>query len=87
MQMLFDGLMDNPATVPVYRGQWGHPVGFHNQYFEKLALLRGDKGARRILRDAGPKEIAVDDPGILYDIDTPEQLVLAHESGIGMFSN
>jgi CTP:molybdopterin cytidylyltransferase MocA len=34
-------------------------------------LLQADQGARSILRNHPPAVIDVDDPGCLYDIDTP----------------
>lgn len=64
----------NHAVVPVYDKRWGHPVGFQRSLFAPLAELRGDRGARRILELSQPKEIPVNDPGVLIDIDTPDQL-------------
>ncbi len=59
-----------------YRGARGHPVGFAARYREDLAALTGDAGARAVLkRDAARiRVVEVDDPGVLRDIDTPEDL-------------
>lgn len=62
--------------VPVHKGQFGNPVLWGCEHFARLMSLSGDKGARSLI--AGLKseavEIAVDDPGILADADTPESL-------------
>ena len=63
-------------AAPVYDGQRGHPVGLTEWVREELLALRGDEGARRILqRHAGSiQKIPVDDPGVLQDIDTPQDV-------------
>ena len=63
-------------AAPAYRGERGHPVGFAASYRDELVALSGDAGARAILgRDrARMRIVAVDDPGVLRDIDTPEDL-------------
>ena len=53
-------------------GRRGHPVGFSSRWFAALAALTGDQGARAIVQ-ANDKLItrcAVDDDGVLRDIDT-----------------
>jgi molybdenum cofactor cytidylyltransferase len=62
--------------APVRAGRRGHPVGFDRRYRDALMRLTGDQGARSVIaahRDA-LLEIAVDDPGILRDVDRPEDL-------------
>ena len=63
-------------AAPFYEGRRGHPVGMTEWVREELLALRGDEGARRILqKHAGSiQKIPVDDPGVLQDIDTPEDL-------------
>ena len=61
-------------AVPVYEGQWGNPVAFGACHREALLGLGGDQGARRLLQAHPVTEIAVPDPGILRDIDTPSDL-------------
>lgn len=65
------------ACVPVYAGQWGHPVGFGARYGEALAALSGDQGGRRLLQAGQVLEVEVDDPGIVRDVDVPEHLAQA----------
>ena len=79
-------LQDWPAVVPVCQGRRGHPVGFSARYREGLLGLGGDEGARRLL-EAEPEKVrwlAVDDPGICRDVDTPAALRAAlHGQGAG----
>ena len=64
-------------AAPVYRGRRGHPVGFQGVFREQLAGLSGDRGAQELLkRHTGQLSCwLVDDPGILLDIDTRDDLV------------
>jgi molybdenum cofactor cytidylyltransferase len=52
----------------------GNPVAFGRRHLPQLLALAGDRGARGIVRDNIVNEVAVDDPGILLDIDTPPDL-------------
>lgn len=63
-------------AVPVYRGQRGHPVAFGSAYYDRLAALDGDSGARAVLlaHAAAVIEVPCADPGILRDIDTAQDL-------------
>ena len=69
-------LTKNNIVVPVYKGKQGHPVGFGERFFRELASLSGDKGGRTLIDKYSDSTsyINVDDPTILYDIDTPEDL-------------
>ena len=69
-------LTKNNIVVPVYKGKQGNPVGFGERFFRELASLRGDKGGRTLIDKYSDSTsyISVDDPTILYDIDTPEDL-------------
>lgn len=70
--------LENGAAivVPTLHGRRGHPVGFASRLRASLACLQGDQGARAVLlrHAAQVQEIAVDDAGILRDIDTPDDL-------------
>jgi molybdenum cofactor cytidylyltransferase len=61
-------------AVPVYQGRRGNPVAFSRIHLQRLLQLSGDQGARKLLREFPVCEIAVDDAGILYDVDSPEDL-------------
>jgi len=64
------------ACVPVHEGALGNPVLWGRTYFESLRQCEGDRGARSLIERAGPEvaRVVVDDPGILHDVDTPEDL-------------
>lgn len=68
--------LDDGASivVPFYRGQRGHPVGFGPEHRDALMALDGDTGARVLLIEHQIARLDVDDPGILRDVDTPEDL-------------
>jgi molybdenum cofactor cytidylyltransferase len=65
-----------PAAAPRYAGQRGHPVLFGAAAFPQLTALVGDQGARDVLRSLGERLALVetDDPGVLVDIDRPDDL-------------
>ena len=72
------GALETGAAIaaPVCRGKRGHPVGLSPQFRAQLEALRGDEGARSILK-ANQNLVTlvdVDDPGIHRDIDTPADL-------------
>jgi len=67
---------DRSIVVPVFSGRRGHPVLFGRIFWDRLRALRGDVGGRELL-NRYPREVyqvEVDDPGILADIDRPEDV-------------
>lgn len=64
------------AIVPTVLGHRGNPVLLTRALFDDIADLTGDAGARKLLDQAGEAviEVAIDDPAIALDIDTPEAL-------------
>jgi len=70
-------------AAPSYRGERGHPVGFARRFFAELAALRGDEGARELLKHYPGllRLYDVDDPGILRDIDRPSDLTRSPARG------
>ncbi len=74
---VISALQKNKTIVaPCYQQRQGHPVGFAKLLYEELIQLDGDQGARAIL-NAHPDllhRIDVLDPGILFDVDTQEDL-------------
>ncbi|MHB8645743.1 MAG: nucleotidyltransferase family protein [Thermomicrobiales bacterium] len=62
-----------PFIVPVYDGAWGNPVLMARATWSLLDNLKGDTGARPILRKHMDMVLEVPVPGsLLDDIDTPE---------------
>lgn len=57
-------------------GQTGHPIGWPQLYFEEIRACRGDTGAKGLLERHAEHvlDVDVDDPGIVRDIDRPEDL-------------
>lgn len=68
---------DAEVVVPMYRGQRGHPVGFARNCGDALAALSGPKGAAAVVQAHRVTELAVDDDGVLVDVDTVEALAWA----------
>ncbi|WP_323992162.1 nucleotidyltransferase family protein [Nguyenibacter sp. L1] len=64
-----------PAIVPVHGGQHGHPALWDRAMIPELIALRGDQGARGLIRALGTRVRTLDaDPSIHQDFDTAEQL-------------
>lgn len=62
-----------PFIVPVYEGEWGNPVLLARATWPLLDHLKGDTGARPILRKHMDMVLEVPVPGsLLDDIDTPD---------------
>ncbi len=72
---------DHAAFVPVFDERRGNPVLLTRKLLPQIKELEGDRGAGPLLRGrADIREIAVDDPGIHLDADTPDTLAkLARE--------
>ena len=62
-------------VTPTWEGRRGHPVIFGRALFPELLEPGLPQGARTVVRRylESRVEIPVDDPGILIDIDTPEE--------------
>jgi len=63
-------------AAPSFDGERGHPVGFARRHCAALAALTGDSGARSLI-EANRRHvtlIAVDDAGVVRDVDTPDDL-------------
>lgn len=60
-----------------FNGVRGHPVGFAGRWFGPLATLTGDQGAKALLQAHGEELLLcpVDDPGVVWDVDRPEDLL------------
>ncbi|MBK5439157.1 nucleotidyltransferase family protein [Pseudomonas sp. TH32] len=74
IEQVMAGLEEDDISVPVHAGQYGHPVGFGRSFGPALMALTGDRGAKPLFAHASLKEVAVDDPGVLWDVDVPALL-------------
>jgi molybdenum cofactor cytidylyltransferase len=68
-QMLF---VDGDIVIPVYNGRKGHPVLLQDPVIPEILALPDDAILRDYIQDRGFAAIEVDDEGILFDIDTPQ---------------
>ena len=62
-------------AAPSHNGAHGHPVGFASGFYAELSSLSGDEGAKGILARGPVTLIAIDDPGVVRDVDVPEDLM------------
>jgi molybdenum cofactor cytidylyltransferase len=69
-------------AAPFHAGRRGHPVGFAASWRDALMRLDGDIGARDLLRGAGDALLGIetDDPGVLLDIDTRDDLAILRDA-------
>ncbi len=63
-----------PVAYAQHHGRRGHPVGFSAELYSELVDLHGDEGARRIVARFPSQAVDVEDPGVLIDVDTVEDL-------------
>jgi molybdenum cofactor cytidylyltransferase len=63
-----------PILIASYQGKRGHPVLFSSQVYGEILAAPLDQGAKVVVRKdpTRVREIPLDDPGILADIDTPQ---------------
>ena len=87
-----DAVIDAYATgdpdeiiVPTCDRKRGNPVLWPRSYFPEIAELSGDVGARALIdRHADQvRLLAIDDPAILVDVDTPAALAALRGGGAG----
>ena len=68
-------------VLPTWKGKRGHPTIFPRKFFEEIKGLSVEKpgGAKNILsaHPGAVLELPVNDPGILADMDTTEDLIKA----------
>lgn len=74
LQKVAQALDHHPVVFAQHLGRRGHPVGFGAELYSELAALAGDEGARRLVARYPAFGIELDDPGILVDIDTAQDL-------------
>ncbi|HKA36560.1 MAG TPA: nucleotidyltransferase family protein [Thermoanaerobaculia bacterium] len=61
------------ALIPTYLDRRGHPALIGNSLLPDIALIPPEEGLRHLYRQRPPAvlEIAVKDPGVIRNIDTP----------------
>lgn len=75
-RLLAAQLTPENIVIPSHNGARGNPVGFGRRFFAELALLRDERGGRKIIEqhETAVVEMPVQDPAVLMDIDTPADL-------------
>ena len=67
---------DKGICVPVYQGRRGNPTIFHQRYYDRLMMTKGDRGGRNLIethiRDV--LEVQIGAPTCFWDIDTPDDV-------------
>jgi len=74
IERVLEGLREDVICVPVRRSEYGHPVGFGRVFGARLMGLSGDRGARTLFATGEVVKVAVEDPGVLWDVDVPQAL-------------
>jgi molybdenum cofactor cytidylyltransferase len=78
LSTLYTWAQSYEVVVPRYEGRGGHPPLIARSAWPALAACADNPGgARAVLSERHATWIDVDDPGVLRDIDTPEDLVEA----------
>ena len=84
MLAVAEAIQQYPVAYAQHRGRQGHPVGFSTELYSELLGLQGDEGARRIVARYPSQAVNLDDPGILIDVDTVEDLARLHTQPGGL---
>lgn len=74
IRQVLRAVQDEQICVPVQDGKFGHPVLFSSAYGPALRALSGAQGAKGLFRRERLREVQVNDPGVLWDVDTPDAL-------------
>lgn len=69
-----DALAQYPVAYAQHIGRRGHPVGFSTELYSELVNLQGDEGARRLIARYPSHAVNLNDPGVLVDVDTADDL-------------
>ena len=61
-----------PILRAAFRNAHGHPVIFKKDVFDALRRADPAVGAKAVLRAYAVEDVEVDDPGVIRDVDTPD---------------
>jgi len=72
----FDPVEGRSICVPVHGRKRGNPVVWSKQFIAEIMAVTGDIGARHLLEEHADQviEVAIEQDGILFDVDTPDRL-------------
>lgn len=71
-----DPVACHEICLPTYQGKRGHPVLWSRRFIREMLQIEGDIGARQLLtrHEEVVHEVPMEDPGVVYDVDTPEAI-------------
>lgn len=73
-------LAHHTVVYPQVAGRAGRPLGFAAELYSELIGLSGDDGARRLGARYPSQAVDVADPGVLLDVDTPDDLAAMQQT-------
>src|SRR5579862_5142387 len=75
IELMIANLAPNRIVLPTFEGRRGHPVLFSSEVLQEILALPSSEGANIVVRKDPDRifEVPVNTPGILVDVDTPEQ--------------
>ena len=78
--VLYHGSSRSNITIPTYKGKGGHPIIFGMQFIpDILGITEETFGLRSVMstHDSQIQRVSVNDPCVLWDLNTPEQYAQA----------
>lgn len=78
----FDHANHHTICVPVHKNTRGNPVLWGRGHFAAMAALKGDRGAKGLMKQLNHEVVEIEtvSAGILMDADTPEALLKIRET-------
>lgn len=73
-------LANHPVAYPMHRGRSGRPLGFAAELYSELVKLDSDDAPRKLCVRYPASGVEVEDPGVLLDVDTSDDLLAARQS-------
>lgn len=73
-------LASHPVAYPMHRGRSGRPLGFAAELYSELVKLDSDDAPRRLCVRYPANGVEVEDPGVLMDVDTSDDLLAVRQS-------
>jgi CTP:molybdopterin cytidylyltransferase MocA len=89
VRSLADHLGEGPVLIPSYQGRKGHPILLSSHIVRRLVRTPSSRGLRGAFGSLGvtPLILETEDPGILFDADTPEDYERARMDACSPLSN
>lgn len=63
---------EGDVVIPSFHYKGGHPIKLSNEVKQKIIKTNPESNLREVLNGYEKKYMNVDDPGVLLDVDTPE---------------